>query len=77
VTRIATLSLRRGGSDCGAGSATLIAADAELKSNESVPMAISYTDTGQSGSATCPLCACAGTGTSIEADNATLMLTEY
>ena len=32
---------------------------------------------GQSGSVTYRLCACADTGSSVEADNGTLMLTEY
>lgn len=78
VTRVATVSLRRGGSNCSSGSpTTLISADTEMKSNENIATAIAYTDTGQSGSVTYRLCACADTGSNIEADNGTLMLTEY
>lgn len=78
VTRVATVSLRRGGSSCGAGSpTTLISAGTEMKSNENIATAIAFTDTGQSGSVTYRLCACADTGSNIEADNGTLMLTEY
>lgn len=78
VTRVATLSIRRGGSSCSAGSpTTLVSSDTEMKSNENITAAIGVKDTGQSGSVTYRLCACADTGSSIEADNGLFSLTEY
>lgn len=78
VTRVATVSIRRGGSNCSSGSPTvLVTSDTEMKSNENIASAIGVKDTGQSGSVTYRLCACADTGSSIEADNAMLSLTEY
>jgi len=75
VTRIFTTKIARG-ADCSA--AALVTADTELKSNENTTVALGFTDTGQSGSVSYRLCACADTAASAQfGAGATLQLTEY